>query len=76
MKMNFSFILFLALCPIEDLHVKLRRATVIVEKQKEALMHVMILCKMGPAALEVHLTIAVILNLHLIWRSFTRFAHP
>jgi hypothetical protein len=59
MKMHFSFILLLALCPIEDLHVKLRRATMIVEQHKEALMQIMILCKTGPAAPEVHLTIVV-----------------
>jgi hypothetical protein len=71
--MNFRFILLVALCPIEDLHVKLRCATVILEQQKEALMQIVILCKTGPAAPEVHLPNAVIVNLHLIWRSFTRF---
>jgi hypothetical protein len=73
MKMNFSFILLLALCPIKDLHVKLRRAIVIVEQQKEALMQIVILYKTGPAAPKVHLTIVVIVNLHIIWRSSTRF---
>jgi hypothetical protein len=45
----------------------------IIEQHKEALMQIMILCKMGPSAPEVHLTIAVIVNLNLIWRSSTRF---
>jgi hypothetical protein len=50
MKMHFSFILLLVLCPIEDLHVKLRCATVIVEQHKDALLQIMILCKTGLAA--------------------------
>jgi hypothetical protein len=36
-------------------------------------MQIMILYKMGPAAPEVHLTIAVIVYLHLVWSSSTRF---
>jgi hypothetical protein len=73
MEMNFSFIFHLALCPIEDLHIKLRHATVIVEQQEEALIQIVIFCKMGPATPKVHLPIAIIVYLHLIWRFFTRF---
>jgi hypothetical protein len=62
MEMNFSFILLLALHPIEDLHVKLRRATMIVEQQEEALMQIVIFCKTGPATPKVHLPIAVIVT--------------
>jgi hypothetical protein len=32
-----------------------------------------VLYKMGPAAPEVHLTIVVIVYLHLVWSSSTRF---
>jgi hypothetical protein len=45
----------------------------IVKQHKKALMQIMILCKTGPAAPEVHLTIVVMVNLHLVWRSSTRF---
>jgi hypothetical protein len=45
----------------------------IVEEHKKALTQVMILCKLGPAAPEVHLTIDVIVYLYLIWSSSTRF---
>jgi hypothetical protein len=45
----------------------------IVEQHKKTLMQVMILCKMGPTASEVHFTIAVIVYLHLEWSSSTRF---
>jgi hypothetical protein len=36
-------------------------------------MQIMILYKMRPAAPEVHLTVVVIVYLHLVWRSSTRF---
>jgi hypothetical protein len=39
-EMYFSFILLLALSPIEDLHVKLRSATVIVEQQEPLIVRV------------------------------------
>jgi hypothetical protein len=70
--MNFSFILLLALRPIKDLLVKLQTATVIVEQQEPPLIQIVILCKMGPATPEEHLSITVIVYLHHIWRSFTR----
>jgi hypothetical protein len=50
--MHFCFILLLALRTIEDLHIKLRCAAVVIEKHKEALMQVMILYKLGPAPLK------------------------
>jgi hypothetical protein len=71
-EVYFSFILLLALCPIEDLHVKLQSSTVIVELQEPPLMQIIILCEAGPASLEEHLAIAIIVYLHLIWRSLTR----
>jgi hypothetical protein len=71
--MHFGFILLLALCPIEDLHVKFGRATMGIEEHKKALMQVMILCKLGPPAPEEHLATAVIIYLHLVWSSSTRF---
>jgi hypothetical protein len=67
MEMHFSFILLLALCHVKDLDVKLRRTTMVVEEHKKALMQVMIFCKLGPAAPEVHLTAAIIVYLHLVW---------
>jgi hypothetical protein len=44
--MHFSFILFLALGAIIDPYVELRRADVKVKSYKEALMEVMVLCKL------------------------------
>jgi hypothetical protein len=38
LKMHFGFILLLALCPVKDLHVKLRRTTMVIEEHKKALM--------------------------------------
>jgi hypothetical protein len=71
--MHFGFILPLALCPVEDLHVKLRHTTMVVEEHEETLMQFMILCKLGPAAPKVHLAMAVIVHLHFIWSSSSRF---
>jgi hypothetical protein len=51
--MYFSFIFFLALGAVVDLHVKLRRPDVKVKSHKEALMEVVVLYKLRPAALEV-----------------------
>jgi hypothetical protein len=45
----------------------------VIEEHKKALMQVMILCKQGPAAPEEHLTTVVIVYLHLVWSSSTRF---
>jgi hypothetical protein len=72
MKMHFSFILLLALSTIVDLHVKLGRTDVVVEDHEETLIEVMVFCKLRPAALEVHLAIPVILDLHFIGSSSPR----
>jgi hypothetical protein len=73
MGMHFSFILLLALHPVKDLHVKLRRAIMAAEEHKKALMQVMILCKQGPAAPKVYLTMVIKVYVPLIWSSSTRF---
>jgi hypothetical protein len=70
--MHFSFILFLALGAIIDPHVELRRADVKVESHKEALMEVMVLCKLQPAALEVLFTGTIVPDLHFIGSSSPR----
>jgi hypothetical protein len=56
MKEHFSFILLLALGAIVDPHIELRRTTVVVESHEEALVEVMVFCKLRPAALEVLFT--------------------
>jgi hypothetical protein len=70
--MHFSFILLLALGAVIDPHVKLRRADVKVKSHEEALVEVMVFCKLRPAALEVLLTDAVVLDLHFIGSSSPR----
>jgi hypothetical protein len=45
----------------------------LVEEHEETLMQFMILCKSGPATPEVHLAMAVIVHLHFIWSSSSRF---
>jgi hypothetical protein len=67
--MHFSFILFLALGAVIDPYVQLRRPDVKVKSHKEALMEVMVLCKLRPAALEVLLTGTVVPDLHFIGSS-------
>jgi hypothetical protein len=64
--MHFSFIFSLALSAVIDLHVELRHPDVKVESHKKALVEVMVLYKLRPAALEVLLTGAVVPNLHFI----------
>jgi hypothetical protein len=71
-KVHFGFILLLALGAIIDSHVKLRRANVEVKSHEKALMDVVILLKLRPAALEVLLTGAVVPNLHFIGSSSPR----
>jgi hypothetical protein len=71
MKMHFSFVLLLALSTIIDLHIKLRHTNVVVVDH-ETLMEVMVFCKLRPAALEVHLAVPVIPDLHFIGSSSTR----
>jgi hypothetical protein len=70
--MHFGFVLLLALGAVIDSHVELRCADVEVESHKEALMEVVVLCKLRLAALEVLLTGAVIPNLHFIGSSSPR----
>jgi hypothetical protein len=70
--MHFGFILLLALGAVIYSHVELRRADVEVTSHEKALMEVMILRKLRPAALEVLLTGAVIPNLHFIGSSSPR----
>jgi hypothetical protein len=72
MKVHLRFILLLALGAIIDPHVELRRTNMEVESHEETLVEVMILCKLRPATLEVHLTGAVVLDLHSIGSSSPR----
>jgi hypothetical protein len=72
MKVHFSFVLLLALGVIVDLHVKLRCTDVVVESHEEALVEVMVFCKLRPAALEVLLTGIVVPDLHFIGSSSPR----
>jgi hypothetical protein len=69
MKMHFGFILLLALGAIIDSHVELRHANVEVKSHEKALMEVVILRKLRPAALEVLLTGAIVPKLHFIGSS-------
>jgi hypothetical protein len=72
MKMHFSFILLLALSTIVNLHVKLRRADMVVEDHEETLMEVMVFCKLRPATLEIHLAVPIIPDLYFIGSSSPR----
>jgi hypothetical protein len=72
LKMHFGFILPLALCPVEDLHIKLRCTTMVVEDHEETLMQFMILYKLGLAAPEVHLATTAVVHFHFIWSSSSR----
>jgi hypothetical protein len=45
----------------------------VVEEHEKTLMEFVVLCKLGPAAPKVHLATAVIVHLHFIWSSYTRF---
>jgi hypothetical protein len=70
--MHFSFIFFLALGAVVDFHIELRRPDVKVESHEDALMEVVVLCKLRPATLEVLLIGAIIPDLHFIGSSFPR----
>jgi hypothetical protein len=72
MKVHLRFILLLALGAVIDPHIELRRTDMEVESHEETLVEVMILCKLQPAALEVHLAGAVVLDLHFIGSSSPR----
>jgi hypothetical protein len=43
-----------------------------VESHEEALVEIMVFCKLRPAALEVLLAGAIVPNLHFVWSSSTR----
>jgi hypothetical protein len=43
-----------------------------VETHEEALVEIMVFCKLRPAALEVLFAGAVVPNLHFVWSSSTR----
>jgi hypothetical protein len=70
--MHFNFILLLALGAVIDPHVELGRADVEVESHEEALVDVMVFCKLRPAALELHLAGPVVPDLHFIGSSSPR----
>jgi hypothetical protein len=70
--MYFSFILFLALGAVVDFYVELRRPDMEVESHEEALMEVVVLCKLRLAAREVLLTGAIVPNFHFIGSSSPR----
>jgi hypothetical protein len=72
MKMDFGFVLLLALSTIVDLHIKLRCTDMVVEDHEETLVKIMIFCRLRPATLEVHLVVPVILDLYLIGSSSPR----
>jgi hypothetical protein len=70
--MYFSFVLLLALGAVIDPHIELRCANVEVEGHEEALVEVMVFCKLRPAALEVYLADPVVPDLHFIGSSSPR----
>jgi hypothetical protein len=45
----------------------------VMEEHEKTLMRVMVLCKLGLVAPEVHLTTAIVVHLHFIWSSSSRF---
>jgi hypothetical protein len=69
---HFGFVLLLALSTVIELHIKLRRTDLVVKDHEETLMEVMVFCKLGPTALEVHLAVPVIPNFHFIGSSSPR----
>jgi hypothetical protein len=44
----------------------------VVKEHKETLMQLVVLCKLGPSAPEVHLAAPIVVHLHLIWCSASR----
>jgi hypothetical protein len=72
MKVDFSFILLLALSVVVDLHVKLGRADMEVEGHEEALVDVVVFYKLRPATLKVLLAVAIIPNFHFVWSPTAR----
>jgi hypothetical protein len=45
----------------------------VVKEHENTLMQLMVLCKLGPAAPEVPLNTAIVVHLHFIWSSSSRF---
>jgi hypothetical protein len=72
MEVDFSLICLLAKGAVVDLHVELRRADVEVEGHEEALVDVVVFCKLRPATLKVLLAAAIIQHLHLVWDTTAR----
>jgi hypothetical protein len=72
MELDFSFIFLLALGAIIDLHVKLRRTDVEVEGHEEALVDVVVFCKLRLAAPQVLLAVAIIPHLHIVRDTIAR----
>jgi hypothetical protein len=72
MEMDFSFIFLLALGAIVDLHVELRCADVEVKGHEEALVDVVVFCKVRPATPKVPLAVAIVPNLYLVWGTTAR----
>jgi hypothetical protein len=62
----------LAKSAIEDLHVKLRRPDMEVERHEKTLTDVMVLRKLCLASPEVLFAVAIIPYLHLIWDAAAR----
>jgi hypothetical protein len=44
----------------------------VVEEHEEALMQLVVLCKLRPSAPKVHLAAPIIVHLHLVWCSASR----
>jgi hypothetical protein len=72
LKVHFSLVLLVALSAVIDLHIKLRRTTVVVKEHEKPLMEVMVFRKLGPATPEIHLTASIIVHLYFIGSSSPR----
>jgi hypothetical protein len=44
----------------------------VIEEHEEPLMQLVVICKLGPSAPEVHLAAPITVHLHFIWSSATR----
>jgi hypothetical protein len=72
MKVHFILILLLALSTIIDPHVKLRCTAMVIEDHEKPLVEVVVFCKMGPTAPEVHLAVSIVPHLYLVGSSSSR----
>jgi hypothetical protein len=68
-EVHFNIVLLLALSAVEDLYIKLRRTNMIVEGHEVTSLDVVIIHKLGPAALEVLFASTVIPDFHLVGSS-------